>query len=181
MKVTQTAIPEVLIIEPKVFGDDRGFFLESFNFREWREQTGREFHFVQANHSRSARNVLRGIHYQVRQPQGKLVRVVNGAVFDVAVDLRKSSPTFGKWVGEVLSAENKKQLWVPECFGHGFLVLSESADFLYQTTAYYSPEDERCLRWDDPHLAIAWPVEGTPLLSGKDLQGQAFPDLEYYD
>ncbi len=181
MKVTQTAIPEVLIIEPKVFGDDRGFFLESFNFREWRQQTGREFHFVQANHSRSARNVLRGIHYQVRQPQGKLVRVVNGAVFDVAVDLRKSSPTFGKWVGEVLSAENKKQLWVPECFGHGFLVLSESADFLYQTTAYYSPEDERCLRWDDPHLAITWPVEGTPLLSGKDLQGQAFSDLEYYD
>ena len=181
MKVIETAIPEVMIIEPTVFGDDRGFFLESFNFREWQQKTGRDFHFVQANHSRSARNVLRGIHYQLRHPQGKLVRVVNGAVFDVAVDLRKSSPTFGKWVGEVLSAENKKQLWVPECFGHGFLVLSDSADFLYQTTDYYSPEDERCLRWNDPRLAIAWPIDVPPVLSGKDLLGKSFDELDFYE
>ena len=180
MNVIHTAIPEVLLIEPKVFGDDRGFFFESFNFREWQQEIGKEFHFVQGNHSRSARHVLRGIHYQMHRPQGKLVRVVQGAVFDVAVDLRKNSPTFGRWVGEVLSAENKRQLWVPEQFGHAFLVLSESADFLYQTTDYYSPQDERCIIWNDLQLAITWPIDDQPVLSAKDSAGKPFAESDHY-
>jgi len=172
MKITPTAIPDVVLIEPKVFGDDRGFFFESFNLRVFKEATGLEPTFVQDNHSRSARNVLRGLHYQIKQPQGKLVRVVSGEVFDVAVDIRKGSPTFGRWVGDILSADNKKQLWIPPDFAHGFLVLSESAEFLYKTTDYWAPEHERCIRWDDPHLAIAWPLQGEPVLSGKDSTGQ---------
>ena len=180
MKVTPTAIPDVLLIEPKVFGDDRGFFFESFNERSFTELTGLAPKFVQDNHSKSAKNVLRGLHYQIRQPQGKLVRVVAGEVFDVAVDMRKSSPTFGKWVGEILSAENKKQLWLPEGFAHGFLVLSESAEFLYKTTDYYAPEHERCLAWNDPSLGIDWPLTGEPLLSGKDKLGKSLSDVETF-
>ncbi len=181
MKVTATAIPEVLLVEPTVFGDDRGFFYESFNAREWREHTGLETSFVQDNHSRSMKNVLRGIHYQIEQAQGKLVRVVVGEVFDVAVDLRKSSPTFGKWVGDRLSAENKKSLWIPEGFGHGFLVLSDVAEFLYRTTDFYAPRFERCIIWDDPEIAIDWPLEGNePLLSDKDAKGSSFADAELY-
>ena len=168
MKATPLAIPEVLLIEPRVFGDDRGFFFESFNQAQFDAAVGRNVVFVQDNHSRSAKNVLRGLHYQIRQPQGKLVRVVAGEVFDVAVDMRKSSPTFGRWVGEVLSAENKRQLWVPEGFAHGFAVLSESAEFLYKTTDYYAPEHERCIAWNDPDLAVAWPLSGEPVLSAKD-------------
>jgi len=168
MKVIETALPEVLIIEPKVFGDSRGFFYESFNARNFREATGLDVEFVQDNHSRSAKNVLRGLHYQIKQPQGKLVRVVRGAVFDVAVDIRKSSPNFGKWVGVELSEENHRQLWVPPGFAHGFLVLSDSADFLYKTTDYYAPEFERCLAWNDPMVAISWPTEQPPVLSVKD-------------
>lgn len=171
MKATPTAIPEVLVIEPKVFGDARGFFLESWNARAFREATGVEASFVQDNHSRSARGVLRGLHYQLRQPQGKLVRVVRGAVFDVAVDLRRSSPSFGRWVGVELGEDNHRQLWVPPGFAHGFLVLSESADFLYKTTDYYAPEHERCIAWNDPDLAIAWPAGITPSLSDKDSRG----------
>ena len=157
-KVSACAIPDVLLIEPKVFGDDRGFFFESFNQRAFREASGLTADFVQDNHSKSARNVLRGLHYQIRQPQGKLVRVVTGEVFDVAVDIRRSSPTFGQWVGEVLSADNKRQLWVPPGMAHGFVVLSESAEFLYKTTDYYAPEHERCIAWNDPTLAIEWPT-----------------------
>lgn len=168
MTATRLALPEVILLEPRVFGDTRGFFFESYNERAFREATGLERRFVQDNHSRSARGVLRGLHYQLRQPQGKLVRVVAGEVFDVAVDLRRSSPTFGRWVGATLSAENKRQLWVPEGFGHGFLVLSEWADFLYKATDYYAPESERCIVWDDPDLGIAWPLEGAPVLSDKD-------------
>jgi dTDP-4-dehydrorhamnose 3,5-epimerase len=171
VKATPTAIPEVLVIEPKVFGDARGFFLESWNARAFREATGVEASFVQDNHSRSARGVLRGLHYQLRQPQGKLVRVVRGAVFDVAVDLRRSSPSFGRWVGVELGEDNHRQLWVPPGFAHGFLVLSESADFLYKTTDYYAPEHERCIAWNDPDLAIAWPAGITPSLSDKDSRG----------
>ena len=181
MKVIQTAIPDVLIIEPQVFGDERGFFMESFNQERWLKETGVKREFVQDNHSRSAKGVLRGLHYQVNQPQGKLVRVTQGEVFDVAVDLRKSSPTFGQWVGEVLSGENKRQLWVPEGFGHGFMVISESADFLYKTTSYYSPQDERCIIWNDKELGIAWPEGITPQLSGKDQEGVAFADADLYD
>ncbi|KGO33827.1 MAG: dTDP-4-dehydrorhamnose 3,5-epimerase [Desulfoprunum sp.] len=181
MQVLQTTIPEVLIVEPKVFGDERGFFYESFNQREWREQTGLTAAFVQDNHSRSIRGVLRGLHYQIRQAQGKLVRVVVGEVFDVAVDLRRNSPTFGRWVGEILSAENKKQLWLPPGFGHGFLVLSESAEFLYRTTDYYAPEHERCIIWNDPDLGITWPLDGKPVLSVKDMQGVPFRTAEVYD
>ena len=181
MQVTATAIPEVLLIEPKVFGDERGFFFESFSQRVWQEKTGIQRTFVQDNHSRSCRGVLRGLHYQIRQPQGKLVRVVLGEVFDVAVDLRRSSPTFGRWVGEFLSAENKKQLWVPEGFGHGFLVLSEYADFLYRTTEYYAPEHERCIIWNDPDIGIDWPLAMAPVLSGKDAQGLPFKQAEVYD
>ena len=168
MKVTPTAIPDVLVIEPKIFGDSRGFFYESFNQKAFNEATGLDVNFVQDNHSRSAKGVLRGLHYQVVQPQGKLVRVVRGAVFDVAVDLRKSSATFGKWVGVELSEENTKQLWVPPEFAHGFLVLSDSADFLYKTTEYYAPADERCIAWDDADLAIQWSDSFTPMLSAKD-------------
>ena len=181
MQIIKTMIDDVLLIEPKVFGDDRGFFMESFNFRVWKEQTGLEFHFVQSNHSRSGKNVLRGIHYQLARPQGKLVRVVSGEVFDVAVDLRRSSPTFGRWVGEFLSADNKRQLWVPEGFGHAFLVLSESADFLYQTTDYWHPEDEHCLLWNDPTVGIQWPLEGEPLLSAKDQCGKRLHEAALYE
>lgn len=171
MNIISTLIPEVLVIEPKVFSDERGFFYESFNQGNFEQVTGLKLTFVQDNHSKSARNVLRGLHYQIQQPQGKLVRVVQGEVFDVAVDIRKSSPTFGQWVGEILSAENKKQLWVPEGFAHGFLVLSETAEFLYKTTDYYAPQHERCIAWNDPYLAINWPIESMPSLSGKDAQG----------
>ncbi len=180
MKVRKTAIPDVLIVEPTIFGDERGFFYESYNEQKWQELTGLETRFVQDNHSKSVRGVLRGIHYQIKQSQGKLVRVVAGEVFDVAVDLRKSSPTFGQWVGERLSAENKKMLWVPEGFGHGFLVLSESAEFLYRTTDFYAPEHERCIVWNDPDLRIDWPLDGAPKLSEKDAQGSSFAEAEYY-
>jgi len=181
MNIIPTDIPEVLIVEPKVFGDDRGFFFESFNERAWRETTGLESRFVQDNHSRSAKGVLRGLHYQIRQAQGKLVRVVEGEVFDVAVDIRKSSPTFGKWVGIHLSAENKRQFWVPEGFAHGFLVLSDFAEFLYKTTDYYAPEHERAILWNDPDLAIEWPFDGEPLLSEKDAAAPRFRDAEYFE
>lgn len=178
MKATPTALPEVLLLEPKVFGDARGFFLESWNARTFRELTGLDVDFVQDNHSKSARNVLRGLHYQLAQPQGKLVRVTQGEVFDVAVDIRKGSPTYGQWVGEILSAENKKQLWIPAGLAHGFVVLSETAEFLYKTTDYYAPQHERCIAWNDPDLAIAWPIEGQPLLSAKDAAGAAFREAE---
>ncbi|MBN9420860.1 MAG: dTDP-4-dehydrorhamnose 3,5-epimerase [Candidatus Accumulibacter sp. 66-26] len=169
MRATPLAIPDVLLIEPKVFGDDRGFFYESFNQRAFAEATGLDLCFVQDNHSKSARNVLRGLHYQLPpREQGKLVRVVAGEVFDVAVDIRKESPTFGRWVGEVLSAENKRQLWVPPGFAHGFLTLSESAEFLYKTSDYYVPESERGIAWDDPLLAIVWPLVENPVLSARD-------------
>ena len=172
MLVTATAIPDVLILEPKVFGDERGFFFESYNRRAFREATGRDADFVQDNHSRSARRVLRGMHYQIRQPQGKLVRVTAGEVFDAVVDLRKSSPTFGKWVGVTLSAANRRMLWVPEGFAHGFLVTSETAEFLYKTTDYYAPEHERSLLWNDPTVGIDWPLAGAqPLLKPKDAAG----------
>ncbi|MDA3785368.1 MAG: dTDP-4-dehydrorhamnose 3,5-epimerase [Deltaproteobacteria bacterium] len=171
MKITPTAIPEVLVIEPQVFGDERGFFFESFNARVFNQAVGREVCFVQDNHSRSVKDVLRGLHYQIQQPQGKLVRVVQGEVFDVAVDIRQNSPFFGKWVGETLSAENKRQLWVPEGFAHGFLVLSDTAEFLYKTTDYYAQEHERCIIWNDPTLAVHWPLTGQPALSAKDRLG----------
>lgn len=170
LTVIPTAIPEVLVLEPKVFGDERGFFMESFNARDFEQASGLKREFVQDNHSRSARNVLRGLHLQVEHPQGKLVRVVSGAVFDVAVDVRKGSRTFGKWVGVTLSGENKRQLWVPEGFAHGFVVTSESADFLYKTTDYWYPEHERSIAWDDPEIGIQWPIDGEPVLSGKDQQ-----------
>lgn len=182
MKATPTAIADVLLIEPKVFGDDRGFFYESFNQRDFRDACGLSVDFVQDNHSKSARNVLRGLHYQIRQAQGKLVRVVAGEVFDVAVDLRRSSPTFGRWVGEILSADNKRQLWIPPGLAHGFVVLSESAEFLYKATDYWAPEHERCIAWNDPTLAIVWPpLDGAPLLSGKDAKGMAFLHAEVYE
>lgn len=181
MNATPLAIPEVILFEPKVFGDDRGFFFESFNQARFEEAVGRPVNFVQDNHSRSVRNVLRGLHYQIQQAQGKLVRVSVGEVFDVAVDLRRSSPTFGQWVGAVLSAENKKQLWVPEGFGHGFVVLSDVAEFLYKTTDYYAPEYERSVIWNDPTLKIDWPMQGEPVLSGKDMKGAAFLQAEVFD
>ncbi len=180
MKVLPTSIPDLLIIEPKVFGDDRGFFFESFNETVWEEQTGVTRRFVQDNHSKSGANVLRGLHYQVTRPQGKLVRVVSGEVYDVAVDIRKSSPTFGKWEGCYLSAANKRQFWVPEGFAHGFLVVSDSAEFLYKTTDYYAPEFERCIAWNDSELAIDWPLVGEPILSAKDLLGTSFENAEYH-
>ena len=181
MKTTPTTIPDVLIIEPKVFGDARGFFFESFNQRAFREVTGHDVNFVQDNHSRSGKGVLRGLHYQIEQPQGKLVRVVRGAVFDVAVDLRKSSATFGQWVGVELSEANNRQLWVPPGFAHGFLTLSDSADFLYKTTDYYAPEFERCIAWDDPKLAIAWPLAGkSPQISAKDQAGVLLVDAQVF-
>jgi dTDP-4-dehydrorhamnose 3,5-epimerase len=180
MNVVPTEIPEVLIIEPKVFEDDRGFFFESFNQRTFAEKTGVEADFVQDNHSRSSQNVLRGLHYQIQQPQGKLVRVVAGAVFDVAVDIRKSAPTFGKWVGCLLSAENKRLLWVPVGFAHGFLVVSQTAEVLYKTTDYYAPGQERCILWNDPDLAINWELTATPVLSAKDQAGQPFKAAELF-
>lgn len=181
MNVVHTDIPDLLIFEPKVFGDERGFFLESYNYRTFSEVTGLDVQFVQDNHSRSEKNVLRGLHYQIIQPQGKLVRVVKGSVYDVAVDLRKSSPHFGKWVGAELSENNKRQIWIPPGFGHGFLVLSDEADFLYKTTDYYAPEYERCIRWNDPKLGIDWPLSEEPMLSGKDLQGVPFQNAEVYE
>ncbi|SER18353.1 dTDP-4-dehydrorhamnose 3,5-epimerase [Nitrosomonas sp. Nm51] len=181
MIATQLTIPEVFLIEPKVFGDARGFFFESFNLREFEQAIGEQVSFVQANHSRSARRVLRGLHYQIRQPQGKLVRVVAGEVFDVAVDLRRSSSTFGQWAGEILNAENKKQLWVPAGFAHGFVVLSEYADFLYQTTDYWAPQYERCIIWNDPALKIDWPIDEEPVLSEKDRQGLPLKLAEVYE
>ncbi|CAN5444175.1 dTDP-4-dehydrorhamnose 3,5-epimerase [soil metagenome] len=181
MKATPTAIPEVIVIEPKVFGDARGFFYESFNGKAFDEAVGRQVEFVQDNHSRSTKGVLRGLHYQIQQPQGKLVRVVRGAVFDVAVDIRKASPTFGKWVGVELTEDNHKQLWVPPGFAHGFLVLSETADFLYKTTDYYAPAHERCIVWDDKDIGIEWPDIGmAPRLSGKDAAGAAFRGAEVF-
>ena len=180
MKVVPTALPDVLIIEPQVFGDERGFFFESFNERKFRELTGVTLPFVQDNHSKSAKGVLRGLHYQVQQAQGKLVRVVSGAVYDVAVDLRRSSPHFGKWVGVELSGENKRQLWVPPGFGHGFVVTTDSAEFLYKTTDYYAPEYERAILWNDPALGIDWPLEGEPQLSGKDKAGKLLADAEVF-
>ena len=169
MKVTALAIPDVLLFEPKVFGDERGFFFESFNQQRFNAATGLDLQFVQDNHSKSAKGVLRGLHYQLPpKAQGKLVRVVAGEVFDVAVDIRKNSPTFGQWVGEILSGDNKRQLWIPPGLAHGFVVLSDSAEFLYKTTDYYAPEMERCIRWDDPDLAIEWPIAGVPKLAAKD-------------
>ena len=179
--VTPTAIPEVLVLEPKVFGDARGFFFESFNQRDLEQATGVQATFVQDNHSKSAKGVLRGLHYQLQHPQGKLVRVVQGEVFDVAVDLRRSSPTFGKWVGEVLSADNKKQLWVPPGFAHGFLVLSDTAEFLYKTTDYWYPEHERSLLWSDPVLGIDWPLEGEPMLATKDAVARRLTQCDCYE
>lgn len=180
MNVIKTKIPDVFIIEPRVFEDDRGFFYESYNGQKFAEQTGINPTFVQDNHSRSQKNVLRGLHYQIQKPQGKLVRVVVGEVFDVAVDLRKSSPTFGQWVGCYLSTENRRQFWVPEGFAHGFLVLSEAAEFLYKTTNYYAPTFDRTLRWNDPKIGIDWPISGTPILSEKDQQGKLFSEADVY-
>jgi dTDP-4-dehydrorhamnose 3,5-epimerase len=180
MKVTRLAIPDVLLVEPKVFGDERGFFFESFNQKLFDEAAGAPITFVQDNHSRSARGVLRGLHYQIVNPQGKLVRVVAGEVFDVAVDIRRSSPTFGQWVGEILSAENKRQLWVPAGFAHGFLTLSDSAEFLYKTTDYWYPAHERCIAWNDPDIGIDWPTEGAPTLSAKDGEGVALRQAEVF-
>ncbi|MDV6346520.1 dTDP-4-dehydrorhamnose 3,5-epimerase [Nitrosomonas sp. Is35] len=181
MKATPLRIPDVFLLEPRVFGDDRGFFYESFNQRAFESAIGKPVCFVQSNHSRSAHNVLRGLHYQIQHAQGKLVRVVAGEVYDVAVDIRRSSPTFGQWVGEILSAENKKQLWIPAGFAHGFVVLSDSAEFLYNTTDYWAPEFERCIVWNDEILAINWPISGSPVLSEKDARGAQFTIAEVYD
>ena len=181
MKVTATALPEVLIIEPKVFGDRRGFFFESFNQRAFNDATGLDTQFVQDNHSRSVKGVLRGLHYQIQQPQGKLVRVVRGSVFDVAVDIRKSSANFGRWVGVTLSDENHRQLWVPAGFAHGFLVTSDTAEFLYKTTDYYAPEFERCIAWNDPSIGVEWPLAGDlPQLSGKDQAGASLAGAQVF-
>ena len=180
MKVVQTAIPDVLIFEPRVFGDERGFFLESWNAREFDNAVGVKVQFVQDNHSRSRRGVLRGLHYQIKQPQGKLVRVARGRVFDAAVDLRKSSSTFGRWVGAELSEDNYRQVWIPFGFAHGFLVLSESADLIYKTTDYYAPEHERCLIWNDPTVGIHWSVNEEPILSAKDMAGLPLHDVEVF-
>ena len=182
MNVIKTEIPDVLIIEPKVFADDRGFFMESFNQQSFNEAVGREVNFVQDNHSRSSQGVLRGLHYQLApKAQGKLVRVTDGEVFDVAVDMRKSSPTFGKWTGVILSGDNKRQFWIPEGFAHGFYVLSKTADFLYKTTNYYSPENDRSLRWDDKDVGIAWGLVGEPLVSAKDQQAHVFIHADTFD
>jgi len=181
VKSTKLAIPDVVLFEPKVFGDERGFFFESFSQRHFEEAIGRSITFVQDNHSRSTQHVLRGLHYQIQNAQGKLVRVVQGAVFDVAVDMRKSSPTYGQWVGEILSAENKKQLWVPEGFAHGFYTLSETAEFLYKTTDYYAPSFERCVRWNDPVIGVNWPVTSEPVVSAKDKVGSDFSSAEAFD
>lgn len=182
MIATPLSIPDVVLLEPKVFGDERGFFFESFNQKVFNDLIGREITFVQDNHSRSAKNVLRGLHYQIEQPQGKLVRVIEGEIFDVAVDLRRSSKTFGQWVGEVLSAENKKQLWIPEGFAHGFLVLSDVAEVLYKATEFYAPKSERVLIWSDPSIGITWPLIFTmPKLSMKDVTGILFNNTEYFN
>ncbi len=181
MQVIATDIPGVLIIEPKVFGDERGFFFESFNKQDFQQATGVETDFVQDNHSKSSKGVLRGLHYQIQNPQGKLVRVCSGEVFDVAVDLRKFSPTFGQWVGARLSGDNKRQLWVPQGFAHGFVVLSEVAEFLYKTTDYYAPEHERCIRWNDAELAIDWQYTAEPQVSEKDAQGASFKDADFFE
>ena len=181
LKATQLKIPDVVLFEPQVFEDIRGFFFESFNQKEFNQALGKNIHFLQDNHSRSTRNVLRGLHYQVKQAQGKLVRVVAGEVFDVAVDIRKSSPTFGQWVGVYLSAANKKALWVPEGFAHGFLVISEYAECVYKATEYWAPEHERCLAWNDPALKISWPIAGAPILAKKDSEGLAFCSAELFD
>ncbi len=178
--VTPTAIPDVLILEPKVFGDARGFFYESFNARDFAQATGLAVNFVQDNHSKSSKGVLRGLHYQIQHPQGKLVRVVQGEVFDVAVDMRQSSPTFGQWVGEHLSADNHRQLWVPPGFAHGFVVLSDSAEFLYKTTDYWFPEHERSLLWNDPAVGIEWPLDGAPQLAAKDAAGQLLAQADLF-
>lgn len=180
MQIVPTTIPDILILEPKVFGDERGFFYESFNERRWRELTGITLPFVQHNHSRSSCGVLRGLHYQIQQPQGKLVRVVVGEVFDVAVDIRKSSPHFGQWFGTMLSADNKRQMWVPPGFAHGFCVTSDVAEFLYLTTEYYAPEHERCIVWNDPDLAIDWPMATGPNVSAKDRDGRRFKDADLF-
>ena len=180
MNIRTLAIPDVIVIEPAVFGDDRGFFFESYNARKFNDIVGREVVFVQDNHSRSVRNVLRGLHYQIQQPQGKLVRVTLGEVFDVAVDLRRSSTTFGQWVGEVLSAENKKQMWIPEGFAHGFLVLSDTVEFLYKTTDYWAPQFERSVMWNDPANGIDWPIDGQPILSTKDQVGSILAAAEAF-
>ncbi|MDP3325295.1 MAG: dTDP-4-dehydrorhamnose 3,5-epimerase [Hydrogenophaga sp.] len=180
MKATPLAIPEVILFEPKVFGDDRGFFYESFNQARFEQAVGYKVDFVQDNHSKSSQGVLRGLHYQIQQAQGKLVRVAQGEVFDVAVDIRRSSPTFGQWVGAVLSAENKQQLWVPKGFAHGFVVLSETAEFLYKTSDYYAPAHERCIVWNDPDLAIDWHTSVAPLLSAKDQAGTSFQQAEVF-
>jgi dTDP-4-dehydrorhamnose 3,5-epimerase len=180
MQVIPTDIPDLKILEPKVWGDDRGFFFESFNQTVFSEKTGIQEAFVQDNHSFSPQNVLRGLHYQIRNPQGKLVRVVTGEVYDVAVDIRKNSPTYGRWVGVILSAKNKRMFWVPVGFAHGFLVLSEHADFLYKTTNFYDPQAERCIRWDDPDLNITWPIKETPILSPKDANGKLFQQAESF-
>ncbi len=180
MKILETSLPGVLLIEPAVFGDERGFFFESYNERRFAELTGMARPFVQDNHSRSARGVLRGLHYQIRQPQGKLVRVIEGEVFDVAVDLRRSSPTFGRAVGNHLSAQNKRQVWIPPGFAHGFVVLTDVADFLYKTTDYWAPEHERCIFWNDPALGVRWPLDGEPTVSAKDAKGVALAEAEVF-
>jgi dTDP-4-dehydrorhamnose 3,5-epimerase len=181
MRIVTTSIPDVLVIEPTVFGDQRGFFYESFNAERFRDLTGVTAEFVQDNHSKSARNVLRGLHYQIQQAQGKLVRVVAGSVFDVAVDIRRTSPTFGRWVGIELSADNKRQLWIPPGFAHGFVVTSESAEFLYKTTDYWAPEHERSILWNDPGIGIEWPIQGEPLLSAKDAQAKLLAAAEVFE
>jgi dTDP-4-dehydrorhamnose 3,5-epimerase len=181
MRVVQTAIPDVLMLEPKVFGDDRGFFFESFNQQTFQNLTSVKANFVQDNHSKSASNVLRGLHYQIEQAQGKLVRVTSGEVFDVAVDIRLRSATFGKWVGVLLSAENKRQIWIPPGFAHGFVVLKDNTEFLYKTTDYYAPQYERCIRWDDPAIGIEWPIKHAPILSDKDQLGLSLSEAEVFD
>ncbi len=180
MNVTHASIPDVLILDPRVFGDDRGFFFESYNVRTFTEKTGIDAQFVQDNHTRSAKNVLRGLHYQIRQPQGKLVRVTEGEVFDVVVDLRKRSPAFGNWWATTLSTDNKRMLWIPPGFAHGFLVLSDYAEVLYKTTDYWNPADERCVAWNDSQLNISWPLQGPPRLSAKDQKGVPFPAAEFF-
>jgi dTDP-4-dehydrorhamnose 3,5-epimerase len=179
--VTPTAIPDVLMLEPTVFSDDRGYFFETYNARDFQQATGLQVEFVQDNHSMSTKGVLRGLHYQIQHPQGKLLRVVSGSVFDVAVDLRQSSPTFGRWVGAQLSAENRRQLWIPPGFAHGFLALSDTAEVLYKITDYWFPEHERTLLWNDPALAIAWPVDGAPRLAAKDVAGKIFAEIDLFD
>jgi dTDP-4-dehydrorhamnose 3,5-epimerase len=179
-KVTPTAIPDVLLLEPKVFSDERGYFFESFNARDFREATGLQADFVQDNHSMSVQGVLRGLHYQIQHPQGKLMRAVQGSVFDVAIDLRRSSATFGRWTGALLSAENRRQLWIPPGFAHGFLTLSDTAEVLYKITDYWYPEHERTLLWKDPTLGIEWPIEGEPCLAAKDVEGKLFGEIEVF-